>query len=247
MYYMVLKLNAGKTSSFFNITDENYRQTMRLGFICYQDGTRVIQKTSSGGTANNYQYYWTITPEERVGTTMSFTDYTKQSQNTNKAAISSPGLKFYAVADNYTGASSIGIFSSVITFYTGFVLVVGTALSNVFKDYALKIWLTDAPNTEKLIRICDGITAAQVEGDLVKEERLYWELVDIMRSPEMLKKITGSYLNHRIIHSKYNLQENQDEKQNMTKSEELKKGPENESVLNVRKRNGNATNNNSKI
>jgi len=61
------------------------------------------------------------------------------------------------------------------------------------KDYALRLWLTDCPNCDKLVRICDGITMAQVEGDLVKEERLYWELVDIMRSPDTLKKICGSY------------------------------------------------------
>lgn len=71
--------------------------------------------------------------------------------------------------------SSISMFSSVIVFYSGFVMVVGTALKGAFSDYTLKLWLTDTPNTEKVLRICDGITAAQVEGHLDKEEELYWE------------------------------------------------------------------------
>ena len=47
-------------------------------------------------------------------------------------------------------------------------MVVGTALKGAFSDYTLKLWLTDTPNTEKVLRICDGITAAQVEGHLDK-------------------------------------------------------------------------------
>ena len=56
---------------------------------------------------------------------------------------------------------------------------------------------TSSPKAEQIIRICEGVTAARIEGDNLREEILYWELIDIMRSPEMIKLITRNYLEHK--------------------------------------------------
>lgn len=74
----------------------------------------------------------------------------------------------------------------------------GNVIRKAFTDQSVKIWLTDMPKSEQIIRICEGITAARIEGNLEREEILYWELIDIMRSPEMLKRISGDYLQYKL-------------------------------------------------
>jgi len=45
-----------------------------------------------------------------------------------------------------------------------------------------------------LIEICEGLTYYRAIKDLEKEELLLWELIDLMRSPEVLKQVTKSYV-----------------------------------------------------
>lgn len=140
---------------------------------CFKDGVPISGTYDTIiNPDGNIQYYWSIAPSARTGTSPVFTDTEeKVGQHVMTNNDYQYGLKFYAVTDQYSVTSQISIFSSVIAFYTGFVLIVGTTLGNVFKDYTVKLWLTEVPNCDKLLRICDGITAAQVEGDLIKEER----------------------------------------------------------------------------
>lgn len=42
-----------------------------------------------------------------------------------------------------------------------------------------------------LITLCSGIYVSRMRGDLVREEELYYELIDILRSPELVKMMTG--------------------------------------------------------
>ena len=81
--------------------------------------------------------------------------------------------------------------------YTGFVLIIGNVIRGVFTGQTTKLWTTDVPKAEQIIRICEGVTAARIEGNTFREEVLYWELIDIMRSPEMIKLITTNYLEHK--------------------------------------------------
>lgn len=81
--------------------------------------------------------------------------------------------------------------------YTGFVLIIGNIMRGMFTGQTNKIWSTDVPKAEQIIRICEGVTAARIEGNNLREEILYWELIDIMRSPEMIKLITTNYLEHK--------------------------------------------------
>lgn len=158
-----------------------------------QSGKIITSGEMNGGDT---KYFWNMTPQAIGKTQPNFNDMSlAKNSKVNPTTPSDDGLKFYAIVDKYSPTTqSVAILSSPIAFFTGFVLVIGTALAGMFSDFGLKLWLTDLPNAEKILRICDGITSAQVEGDLIREGELYWELVDIMRSPEVLKQITGSYL-----------------------------------------------------
>lgn len=73
-------------------------------------------------------------------------------------------------------------------------LVVGTALKSGLLAPTEKIFITDMPKPDKLILLCEGILISRLEENLDREEELYYVLIDIVRSPEVLKMITGSSL-----------------------------------------------------
>ena len=50
------------------------------------------------------------------------------------------------------------------------------------------------PKPDQLLLICEGILISRIENNLEREEELYYILIDIMRSPEILKMITDSSL-----------------------------------------------------
>ena len=52
----------------------------------------------------------------------------------------------------------------------------------------------DIPAADNLLKICEGIILARVEKDLVKEEMLYFWLIDILRSGDLMLKVTGRYV-----------------------------------------------------
>ena len=105
------------------------------------------------------------------------------------------GITIYVLLDNYS--KNLAMFTSVVAMYTGFVLIIGNLIRGIFTGQTTKIWTTDVPKSEQIIRICEGVTAARIEGNTFREEVLYWELIDIMRSPEMIKLITANYLEHK--------------------------------------------------
>jgi hypothetical protein len=51
--------------------------------------------------------------------------------------------------------------------------------------------MTDMPRPDQLIAICEAVYIARMTGDILKDAKLYYELISILRSPEILKLITG--------------------------------------------------------
>ena len=49
-------------------------------------------------------------------------------------------------------------------------------------------------NPGKLFSVCEGIKISRIKKDFLKEEKLYYLLIDFMRSPEMFKNLTMSSL-----------------------------------------------------
>ncbi len=43
---------------------------------------------------------------------------------------------------------------------------------------------------EPLLKLCSGVVISRLEGDLTSEGKLYFALIDVLRSTEVLKLIT---------------------------------------------------------
>ncbi|CAG9310076.1 PIEZO2_1 [Blepharisma stoltei] len=98
------------------------------------------------------------------------------------------GLSFITISEYYSPAT---FDFSVLTFYISVVYVAGRLLRMALSGGAQNIVLTDIPNSEPLINMCTAVHISRMTGDLLKEEEMYYELIDIMRSPEIIKILTG--------------------------------------------------------
>jgi len=97
------------------------------------------------------------------------------------------GLQLFTISEKY---SPMTFSFSVVTFYISVVGLAGRLLRWVLAG-PVNFIMTEMPNPEPLINMCNGVYLSRMTGDLLREEELYYELVDIIRSPEMLKTITG--------------------------------------------------------
>ena len=101
------------------------------------------------------------------------------------------GINFKVASDKYSKA----IFGySVMSFYISIILVVANYFRFLFQGSAYNIILSDIPYADPLLVICDGIGQARLRADIMEEEILFWTLIDIMRSPDTVKALTGDYL-----------------------------------------------------
>lgn len=98
------------------------------------------------------------------------------------------GINIFTTSEFY---SPITFSFSVITFYVSIVGLFGRLIRWSLAG-PVNFIMSEMPNPEPLINLCSGIYFSRMTGDLKREEELYYELVDILRSPEMLKLITGS-------------------------------------------------------
>jgi hypothetical protein len=70
------------------------------------------------------------------------------------------------------------------------VLVVGNLIRGVFSGTYYKVIYVDMPNPSPLLKLCTGVQIARHENDLIKEGGLYYELIEVLRSTELIKLIT---------------------------------------------------------
>ncbi len=101
------------------------------------------------------------------------------------------GIEFHAFSDLVSPATGS---YDVLTFYATFIIVIGNAIRGIISGEAEKIILTEMPEPTKLINLCEGIKISRYRQHLDREEYLYYVLIDFMRSPEILKKLTKSSL-----------------------------------------------------
>mmetsp|Transcript_8067 Transcript_8067/g.11220 ORF Transcript_8067/g.11220 Transcript_8067/m.11220 type:complete len:134 (+) Transcript_8067:1201-1602(+) len=88
--------------------------------------------------------------------------------------------------------------TSLLVFYISVVFVIAALFRSVFVPKSDEIFITDAPATEDILKICQSIHIYRVHRELQKEEELYHILIDIMRSPEMIKSVCGSSLKKKL-------------------------------------------------
>jgi len=70
--------------------------------------------------------------------------------------------------------------------------VIGKLIRGVLVIGGNRIFIYEIPNTEQLLMLCECVYIYRLRSELEKEEELYFTFVDVMRSPEMIKAITGS-------------------------------------------------------
>ena len=102
---------------------------------------------------------------------------------------------------------------SVISFYATFILVAGTYVANFLSNEPEKIIYTDLPHPEIIINLCEGIEIARYNQDFKEEESLYTILIELMRSPDLLKKITQSSLQNLEIRKINNVEKEEEEEE----------------------------------
>lgn len=53
---------------------------------------------------------------------------------------------------------------------------------------------------ERMLVLCEGVRSARMMEDFHKEEFFFYELIDLMRQPQILKNISGDFLTLRKQH-----------------------------------------------
>jgi hypothetical protein len=72
------------------------------------------------------------------------------------------------------------------------VYAVAQLFRTIFVPLTVSIPILDARNTEQLLLLCETIHLYRLKQMLIEEERLFFLLIDIMRSPHIFKEITGN-------------------------------------------------------
>ena len=116
-------------------------------------------------------------------------------------------IEFHTLSDK---VSSYVSEYSVLTFYVTVILLLGNYIRNFFTGQPEKIMLTEMPEPEKLINLCEGIKQSRYSFELEKEEQLYYVLIEFMRSPDYLKMLTKSSLRQFKERKKYLKKEDDD-------------------------------------
>ncbi|CAG9323173.1 unnamed protein product [Blepharisma stoltei] len=99
------------------------------------------------------------------------------------------GPVFYVISDSY---SPVTFGFSLWAFYISIVYLIARFLRYFVTGGSQNIYMTDMKNPVPLITLCSGIYVCRMRGQLIKEEELYYELIDILRSTEQVKSMTGT-------------------------------------------------------
>ena len=101
------------------------------------------------------------------------------------------GIKFVTFSDLY---SKVTFGYDVLTFYVTFVIVAGKIIRAIFLGNAERIMYIQMVNPNRLFALCEGIKISRIRNDFLQEEKLYYLLIDLLRSPEIIKNMTQSSL-----------------------------------------------------
>jgi len=108
--------------------------------------------------------------------------------NENAASLfTSPGLEFVSISAQIpTGIASTLVSAGIIGLYVGVVLSIGKFIRLSVTSLTMRIISENIPFCDGLIEMCKDIFIARQSNELLLEEELYWELIQIFRSPETL-------------------------------------------------------------
>ncbi|CAK80274.1 unnamed protein product (macronuclear) [Paramecium tetraurelia] len=100
------------------------------------------------------------------------------------------GLLYFVICDNYS-VLTYGL--SVITIYTTVILLIAKFIRSTFSSQVFMLEFTQMVQPDDLLSICQAVSVARQLQNYRKENLLYFELIDILRSPELVKAMTGAW------------------------------------------------------
>ena len=139
-----------------------------------------LEKTIINNTRTPYNYNWYLNELNQT-----------EKQKATNESIDIEGIEFLTFTDLF---SSVIFGYDVITFYITFIFVSGKIIRALFLGQAERIIYTEMVNQTKLFSVCEGIKISRMRKNYLQEEKLYYLLIEMMRSPEMIKNMTQSSL-----------------------------------------------------
>lgn len=159
----------------------------KLGYKCKVNTTQSADDSSTN--------YWTLRA-------LYNTDAKLNPEETilrKKVFAADSGFGFFVFEQKVFPAFLVDYSSNVIVFYGAVIYVIASLFRAAFVPRTWEIVIKDAPFTEDILKICQSIHVYRVQRELLKEEELYHILIDIMRSPEMIKSLCGSSLKKKLV------------------------------------------------
>lgn len=98
-------------------------------------------------------------------------------------------VRFFTLSDRF---SKITLNYSVNSMFVSVVLAIGLTIKLLSRGSAYYLGFSEMKRTDYLETLCAGVYVSRMIGDIQKEEELYYELIDILRSSETTKMITGN-------------------------------------------------------
>lgn len=91
------------------------------------------------------------------------------------------------IPETFSFLPNIGI----IALYTTFVLALGRVFRGMFTNTTIGVVQTDMADPFPVAELIRYISTARECGDLMLEQSVYYELIDLLRSPDRLLRVTG--------------------------------------------------------
>ena len=96
---------------------------------------------------------------------------------------------FIVLSDSVPAFATLSSYG-IIGLYVAVVLTVGRFIRMIITDLTLRIMYEDLPNPDLILQLCLDILLAREFGEFETEETLFWRLITVFRSPQLLLELT---------------------------------------------------------
>jgi len=185
-------------NSFSQYQDQSFKFTYRT------DAYDIPDPSTQNTNVTLYQEYWEVSQEGGgvpycaasrgscyCGDDVNSTNCIDTTVDNRQCALLYTGYGpqiFVVSSEILTGIASTLASAGIIGLYVGVVFAIAQFLRIAVSKLYLQIPYEDMPDPSDIMNQCEFIFAARQMGDLDLEEELYWELIELYRSPEEIKR-----------------------------------------------------------